>query len=321
MVTFSDQANAYLAWLKARNTPAKATSIATIQSLLSCHATPYIGELPLAGIDNQTMRELVSKIVQRGSISPNSIALVVKFVKRVIANAKDDRGNQLYPRAWNHEHIDVPKRIKRNQPTTSREKIESCLWAAQPTIYELLATLAATGMRKGESLFLKVDDFDSRNGVLHIHGTRSRFGESSPKTEDGERQIDLHPDIAAMLRRMVGARTAGYLFELEAGRGMTDDELRWWFGKMGIKPHSLRRFRITWLRRQGCNEDMLRLWIGHAEGVRKKTVTDEYSFLREDLEFRQRLVREVGLGFTLPAVAAPHRSAPQRQEAVAAVSA
>ena len=220
-----------------------------------------------------------------------------------------------------HEHIDVPKRVKKKQPTTSREKIESCLQTAQPVIYELLATLAATGMRKGEALFLKVSDFDSRNGILHIHGTRSRFGESSPKTEDGERQVDLHPDIAAMLWRMVGERTAGYLFEMEAGSGMTDDELRWSFGKMGIKPHSLRRFRITWLRRQGCNEDMLRLWIGHAEGVRKKTVTDEYSFLREDLEFRKRIVREAALGFHLPAIAAPHSAAPERQEAVEALSA
>jgi len=323
-MTFSEQANAYFKWLKGRNTPAKATSIATIQSLLSCHAIPYIGDLPLANIDNQTMKELVTKIVQRDTkkkISPNSIALIVKFVKRVIARAKDERGNQLYPRVWDAEHIDAPKMVRRKRATITREKIEECLASAQPVIYELISILAATGMRKGEAFFLKVDDFDPRNGILRIHGTRSRFGETTPKTVDSERQVDLHPDIVALLQRMIGARTTGYVFESETGKKMTEDKVRWQFGKMGIKPHSFRRFRITWARKQRCSEDILRFWVGHGEGFRKKTVTDEYSFLRDDLDFRQRLAREVGLGFTLPAIAARHFASPERQEAVAAVSA
>ncbi len=44
-------------------------------------------------------------------------------------------------------------------------------------------------------------------------------------------------------------------------------------------------------------EDLLRFWIGHAD----KNVTDGYSKVREDVEFRKDWVRKAGLGFQLPA--------------------
>jgi integrase len=292
-VTFATQANAYLAWLETRNNPAKPTSVATVKSLLSNHAIPIIGQQPLVDFDNDTMRTLVAELVQRKKLSPSSILHVQKFVKRVLANATDSRGNQLYPRAWNRQFIDPPKAIAKKQPKVSREQIEACLQTAPTILRELLATLAATGIRRGEALALNVSDFDSQLGLLHINRTRSCFGETTPKTEDSVRKVDLHPDIVAMLKRLIGERKSGRLFGLEV------HELHRGFVKMSIKPHSLRRYRVTWLRKQRCDEDILRFWIGH--GKQSKTQTDEYSFLCEDVDLRQRLVREVGLGFTLPA--------------------
>jgi hypothetical protein len=40
----------------------------------------------------------------------------------------------------------------------------------------------------------------------------------------------------------------------------------------------------------------VRYWIGHAE----KSVTDRYSKLKDDLEFRKQVCAKVGLGFALP---------------------
>jgi hypothetical protein len=42
-------------------------------------------------------------------------------------------------------------------------------------------------------------------------------------------------------------------------------------------------------------EDVLAYWIGHAVG----NVTDRYSKLSKDIEFRQMLREKVGLGFSL----------------------
>jgi hypothetical protein len=61
--------------------------------------------------------------------------------------------------------------------------------------------------------------------------------------------------------------------------------------------HSFRRYRVTHLRKKRVPEDLLRFWIGHAD----KSVTDGYSKVKEDVEFRQLCAANVGLGFEIPA--------------------
>ena len=62
--------------------------------------------------------------------------------------------------------------------------------------------------------------------------------------------------------------------------------------------HSFRRFRVTHLRKNRVPEDLLRFWIGHAD----KSVTDHYSKVKEDVEFRKVCAENVGFGFELPAL-------------------
>jgi integrase len=60
--------------------------------------------------------------------------------------------------------------------------------------------------------------------------------------------------------------------------------------------HAFRRFRVTHLRKNGVPEDLIHFWLGHAG----KSVTDSYSKLKDDLEFRKKVALGVGLGFELP---------------------
>ena len=60
---------------------------------------------------------------------------------------------------------------------------------------------------------------------------------------------------------------------------------------------AFRRYRVTHLRKNRVPEDVLRFWIGHAD----KTVTDGYSKVKDDVEFRLLCATNVGLGFVLPA--------------------
>jgi integrase len=59
--------------------------------------------------------------------------------------------------------------------------------------------------------------------------------------------------------------------------------------------HAFRRFRITHLRKNGVPEDLIHFWLGRA----RKRVTDHYSKLKADLEFRSDVTVRVGLGFEL----------------------
>ena len=59
--------------------------------------------------------------------------------------------------------------------------------------------------------------------------------------------------------------------------------------------HSLRRFRTTHLRMQQCPEDLIRFWLGHGSN----SVTDRYSKVAEQREWRKEWAEKVGLGFEL----------------------
>ncbi len=64
----------------------------------------------------------------------------------------------------------------------------------------------------------------------------------------------------------------------------------------------MRRFRTTWLRKQRTPEDLIKYWLGHSK---KQSVTDQYSKLSDDLNYRLEEAGKIGTGFTVPMVMRP----------------
>ena len=108
-----------------------------------------------------------------------------------------------------------------------------------------------------------------------------------------------------MLLEHIGTRKSGFVFQTSCGtpfyvthvltRGLHPVLAELGEAKTGF--HAFRRFRVTHLRKQVIPEDLLRFWIGHGD----KTVTDGYSKLKYDLEFRRDVANTIPLGFELPA--------------------
>src|ERR1043166_1151242 len=108
---------------------------------------------------------------------------------------------------------------------------------------------------------------------------------------------------ATMLKEFVGERTSGFVFKNRLGNYLSQTNLL----RRGLHPalkelgqpkagfHAFRRFRTTWLRKNRTPEDLICFWLGHAD----ETVTDGYSKLREDVEYRKEVAAEVGLGFEI----------------------
>ena len=125
------------------------------------------------------------------------------------------------------------------------------------------------------------------------------------KTEGGRRDVDLCPVLAEMLKKYVGERTSGFLFRNKNGTSFSQTNLL----RRGLHPalkklgqpkagfHAFRRFRTTWLRKNRTPEDLIRFWLGHAD----ETVTDGYSKLREDVQYRKEVAGKIGLGFEISA--------------------
>jgi integrase len=166
------------------------------------------------------------------------------------------------------------------------------------------ALLGGTGLRAGEAIGLEIDKHisgDFRTLYIRQKVRRTKL-EHFLKTDAGRRDVDLCPALAAMLKAYVGDRNSGFLFQNKKGNFLSQTNLL----RRGLHPpllklgqpkagfHAFRRFRTTWLRKNRTPEDFIRYWLGHAD----ETVTDGYSKLREDMEYRKEVAEKVGLGFT-----------------------
>jgi integrase len=133
------------------------------------------------------------------------------------------------------------------------------------------------------------------------------------KTANGEREVDLHPSMAAMLREYISRRVSakhdaerksGLLFCSRNGKPLHQSsilrrKLHAVLSKLGQPKcgvHAFRRFRNTYLRNFTTTPPgPIKFWMGHAGGM-----SDLYDKIKEDVAFRKQVAEEAGLGFHLP---------------------
>ena len=171
----------------------------------------------------------------------------------------------------------------------------------------MFALLAGSGLRIGELLALEIGTHVSADcSVLHIRQQRDRWGRvQQPKTEAGNRDVDLHPALAEMLRRYIGERKSGFLFQSRNGTMLSPiavyrHGLRPVLRKMGrdrVRFHAFRRFREATLQRSEVRQILIDFWMGHENSDMSSRYGKQ---LTEDVEFRQQWAEKVGLGFQLP---------------------
>lgn len=128
--------------------------------------------------------------------------------------------------------------------------------------------------------------------------------QTSLKTKSGEREVDLCPRLAKILKDFVGNRKAGLLFRSSTGAQLlqsntlsdslppTLEAIEHVKGGFNI----FRRFRITHLQKTECPEVLRHFWSGHAP----RHVSERYTKLKEEREFRLEWAEKNGLGFELP---------------------
>jgi len=268
-----------------------------------------------------------------GKLSDKSISTFFGLVKMVVASAVNSEGEEMFPRKWDHEFIELPvvDSTEQRRPTFSSKSIELMLNNVTPgsikkladpkaaeekvedntsnaTLRMLIILAAASGMRLGEILGLSNSNVSEDGTVLTIIEKVYR-GEVQDflKTKNGKRLVDLDPPVGKMLREFIGNRT-GLVFCTRTGKPISQSNLL----KRHLHPllrelkmdvcgaHAFRRFRTTHLRKRRAPEGLVQFWLGHAG----KSITDGYDRVREDVEYRKEVARAVGLRFTIPAVVA-----------------
>jgi integrase len=288
--------------------PIKPSTLCNWESILDNHLLPVVGSIALSSVDNRAMKVLVEGLVRKG-LSPQTIKNVVQVAKLVKASAVDENGNELYPTKWNHAFIDLPEvdEAKQRKPSFFGEQVTKIVKAANGRLQMACVLLAASGIRAGELLALEIRHFDGSSIKVEqdVWGGKVQ----DPKTPNARRTIDLHPDVAELLKQFVGDRTAGYIFETSSGKPLTQTNLL----KRELHPilatleipkrgfHSFRRFRNTHLRNSICPDGLLKFWMGHAA----KDMSDRYDRVRDDVVFRKEVAGRMGTGFEIPKTLTP----------------
>jgi len=307
-VTFRQQAAWWINHVQQRKRKPIAPATAEWwQGCLDVWILPNLGDLPLSSVGNLALKGLVEKMVQ-GGLSPKTVNSYSQVVKSVVASAVNEEGEQLFPRKWNYDFVDMPlvDRSKQNTPHFTSEIIAGILAHTKGYKQMFCALLGGTGLRAGEAIGLEIDKHISKDfRTLHIRQKVRRTKlEHFLKTDAGQRDIDLCPKLAALLKTYIGKRTSGFLFHNRKGNFLSQTN----FLRRGLHPalvklkqpkagfHAFRRYRLTWLRKNRVHADLERFWMGHEN----ETVGDDYSKMKEDVAFRLEQAERVGVGFALP---------------------
>jgi len=308
--TFREQAEWFLSHVvKRKRRPAKPATVSNWRYCLNKWLNPNIGDLPLATVNNATVKVLVAKM-HEANLSAQTITTYVNFVKLVVGSAIDDNGEQMFPRKWNHEFIDLPVIESQKQPTFKPETMTAIVEKARGQDQCLFALLAGTGLRIGEALGLELRHISADRRTITVEQSSWHETIQTPKTKSAYRQIDVSPELAKLLNNFIGSRQSGFLFANQAGKPLSQTNvvrrsLHPILEDLGVPKtgfHAMRRFRTTWLRRERVPEDLIKSWMGHSK---KKSITDQYSKLSEDLAYRLQEAERVGTGFAIPEAIRP----------------
>jgi integrase len=313
--TFKEQARWWLDEMRAgrivsrrKRAPIKPATLAGYQAAVNW-INERIGSMPLADIKNEAAKQLIIQM-KAANLDDKTIVNYFQVVRAVVASAVSNEGEQLHPRHWNFHFIGLPlvDQKKQCKPSFTATEVEGILGRAKGRYKVLFALLAGTGLRIGEALGLKLNDFSGDFSTIKVRRSVWRGSTQTPKTDNALREIDLPTSLAALTKASVGDRTSGFLFQSASGRPLTQRNVsRDGLGKIqrdlkleeGKAFHAFRRFRIAHLRKNRVPWDLEKLWLGHAN----KDVGDRYAEqLKEDVDWRKQEAERAGLGFTLPTI-------------------
>jgi integrase len=281
-MNFETVANQYLQELETGSNPVRPSTLSAYRSEIRCHLSRF-NHLEMEAIatqNNKLLRQLVADL--RPTYKPASIRSTVTLFKQIVDSLVDDNGVPRFRCVWNNDFIALPavNPAEQNAPIIPIEELQSAVTSHKDRL--LFGLLAGTGLRIGEALALTGDCWDRGAGILTIRAS---------KTAAGVREVDLPWALNTWLQeglaagkpvsRLFPGSIMGYRQRAEGITGFA---------------HGFRRFRLTHLRRVGAPEDLLRFWLGHSD----KTISDRYSRIRCDREFRREQAERAGLGFHLP---------------------
>lgn len=222
-------------WLPAiRGEDLKAATLSSYESLAAHHLigpaeAPYLlGLTPLQKLTREAIKahyaelDVHGRSDGKGGLSEASVLRVHATLSKALADAEEGGLIAKNPARGLSQRLRKPPSSSQGaQKAWTADELAAFLDSTrQDDLYPLWRLLAMTGMRRGEALALRLEDFDSEAGRVSVSKNRVPVGreviESSTKT-DRCRVVGLDPETVEVLRRHVAASRGEYLFSTAAG--------------------------------------------------------------------------------------------------------
>lgn len=249
-------------------------TLADQNRILIRHILPYMGDLPITAVSEETITGWLGWMRGRpstrgGKLDADTVRRVHEVLRAMLRTA--------VPRWLAYNPAAEPGRRGHGLPkTTAHEpmfltaaEVDRILACCDPLTADMAATAVRTGLRLGELLVLQVGDvqLDPPRRLIRVRRALKRDGAiGEPKTRRSRRDVSISADLAERLRPWVEGRRARDLLFPAPGGGMwhpSNLRQRHWLPALG--------------RAQRCEEHPPLLPAKPVRGPRRQWRPDEVS--------------------------------------------
>lgn len=222
MMTFDHYANLYL---KFKKNELKNSTFEKYQSIIELRLLPTFQNIPITEIKTSDIKLWLLDIEDVGGKSKRTYMGVIKGI---FDEALYDELIEKNPVS----RIRLPKVTKSIIYPFTPDEVKNILQTAEMVNYKNYLNIAFfTGMRSGEIIGLKKEDIDLKNKILQIRRTRSRFGETTPKTRGSSRDIPILDSLFPLVESLYNLHDHDYLFKTQYNEPYRDTNVfvdRYW---------------------------------------------------------------------------------------------
>jgi integrase len=192
--------------------------------MLRLYILPELGQLKVRHIHRAMLRNFLARKRQQG-LGKNTVRLIRATLSSLLTDALDDGiilANPALALGRKRNRGYALNQADRRVHPLADDQLRALLDAAarhDSHYHPYFMALALAGLRPGEGLGLQWHDFDFASGHIAVRRAIKDGTARAPKTY-GSRVVDLHPELAAGLRRLRASQQAE---SLERGGGWRDD--------------------------------------------------------------------------------------------------
>lgn len=288
-VTFTELDNLFIAY---RNPPKESTRH---QEQMRVQKYLPFANMAMTAISKATLMEWYVEFIARTDISTQVKNYCIGVVRSVFRFGSDFYGIT--------NHAAVLKKLKREKkkkiPTVwTPEEFNQFIQCVNGKHYRNIFTfMYCTGVRRGEAMALRAEDFNLDEGTVYIHHQIRlyRDGFQPLKTEASERTLKLPSHVLNAVRPLVNACTDELPFVFGGNVSIPTTNLQRAFAK-GIKDSGVKKIRIHDLRHSfatnainnGCNIVAVSHYLGHST-IQQTLETYTHLLEKTDAEMVQKM--------------------------------